>query len=345
MTERTAVHLVGSVPLPTVDAVFRAVCGGLGDRLPRVPDGETGSRGDFIGWQADLLLGHPQFEPTGEIGHYNPKPLSRLRPGVDPAEIRFTDLGYASAALDSYRTFERLAEHGVIPATARFQVCLPTPTAPVGAWVVPDDRAAVLPAYTARMRQEVAEIAAVVPPERLAVQWDVAAEIVQLDARFAERGPVRDAKLDEFVEVIAAMIDAVPAGVEAGVHLCYGDFDHKHGIEPVDMGTLVDVSNAIAARVDHELAWMHLPVPRDRSDAAYFAPLRDLRLAPATELYLGLVHLTDGLDGARARIETARRVVDAFGISTECGWGRRDPASIPALIDLHEQVAALMDLW
>src|SRR2546430_3323840 len=51
----------------------------------------------------------------------------------------------------------------------------------------------------------------------------------------------------------------------------------------------------------------HLPVPRDRTDPAYYAPLAALRLRPETELYLGLVHATDGVEGSARRMEVARR--------------------------------------
>ena len=35
-------HLVGSVPLPDAESVFRTLGTELGDRLRRLPDGETG---------------------------------------------------------------------------------------------------------------------------------------------------------------------------------------------------------------------------------------------------------------------------------------------------------------
>jgi hypothetical protein len=35
------VHLVGSVPLASAEDVFRTLGGALGDRLRRLPDGET----------------------------------------------------------------------------------------------------------------------------------------------------------------------------------------------------------------------------------------------------------------------------------------------------------------
>jgi hypothetical protein len=44
-------HLVGSVPLPEVEAVFVIAASALGDRLRRLPDGEPGARADWILWQ------------------------------------------------------------------------------------------------------------------------------------------------------------------------------------------------------------------------------------------------------------------------------------------------------
>src|SRR5256886_11683593 len=83
----------------------------------------------------------------------------------------------------------------------------------------------------------------------------------------------------------------------------------------------------------------HLPVPRDRTDEAYYAPLATLRLRPETELYLGLVHATDGIEGSARRLEVARRFVGDFGVATECGWGRRAPATVPALLRIHRELS------
>src|SRR5439155_15999924 len=44
------VHLVGSVPLKDARDVFETVSAALGDRLKRIPDGETGERSDWITW-------------------------------------------------------------------------------------------------------------------------------------------------------------------------------------------------------------------------------------------------------------------------------------------------------
>jgi hypothetical protein len=81
-------------------------------------------------------------------------------------------------------------------------------------------------------------------------------------------------------------------------------------------------------------------VPIDRSDDGYFKPLKDLRIDPATEIYLGLVHAVDGPDGTRRRIATASRHVKDFGIATECGMARaRTPEVVMGLLKVHAAVS------
>jgi hypothetical protein len=79
----------------------------------------------------------------------------------------------------------------------------------------------------------------------------------------------------------------------------------------------------------------------ERDDVAYFEPLKNLKLPRGTELYLGLVHRTDGIAGARGRLAAAKTVLTDFGVATECGFGRRPPESVSALLDLHRETALL----
>ena len=83
-----------------------------------------------------------------------------------------------------------------------------------------------------------------------------------------------------------------------------------------------------------------MQVPRSRTDDAYFAPLADLG---ACKLYLGLVHHTDSVAGYLARLATAKRHAQGFGISTECGFGRWPADTIPELLRIHREVAAALD--
>jgi hypothetical protein len=331
------VHLVGSVPLSTAEEVFRTASAILGKRLRRIPDGETGIRSGWIGWQFQLFASNPMFEviaPTPNL--YIPRPRLKLGSPRRSATITFEQLGYADAALDSYRLFAQLKQDGVIPTQYRFQVCLPTPLAPVSAFVVPEDQAEVELAYEAAMLTELDRITSTIPQDELAIQWDTAVEFAILE------GMVPTFLTDSKAEILKRLLrlgNRVPVPAEMGYHLCYGDAGHKHFKEPEDTGKLVEVANAIGAAIRRPLNWIHLPVPRNRSDGAYYAPLTNMHLLPETELYLGVVHFTDGVQGTLERIKVAQQFVSDFGVATECGFGRRPPDTIPALLQIHRQVA------
>jgi hypothetical protein len=83
-----------------------------------------------------------------------------------------------------------------------------------------------------------------------------------------------------------------------------------------------------------------MPVPEHRDDDGWFSPMRELRLRPETELYLGLLHPVDRDEGALRRIAAARRHVPHFGVGTECGWGRGTAEAVMGLLELHRGVSA-----
>lgn len=331
-------HLVGSVPLADSESVFREAATRLGSRLRRIPDGETGIRTNWIQWQWPLLAQVAQLETAGEEpGPWGPR--FKLRDGESITASDLPDTGYRDAALDSWLVFSRLKHEGVIAPATRFQVCLPTPLAVTHIRIVPAAQGAVEQAYEDKLLGELDDIVEAIPADQLAIQWDTAVEFAVLegllDTFVAEPEP-------DILDRLLQLGDHVPTDVEMGYHLCYGDVEHQHFVQPADTGKLVAIANGVAAGLDRPLNWIHMPVPRDRSDADYFAPLGDLRLHPETELYLGLVHITDGTDGARPRIAAARRFVDDFGVATECGFGRRPAETIPALLDLHAEVSRLL---
>jgi methionine synthase II (cobalamin-independent) len=346
------VLIVGSVPLVDSEAVFRALAGALGDRIRRLPDGETGERINWIEFQTPVFDRHPMFEPAPEDEGakadwrnaaadtvWKIKSWHRLRRGVSGSDVAFGSLGYAQAAKRSYEVFARLKQAGVILQPCRFQVSLPTPYNVIDQRIAPKDRLAVERAYEARMLEEIDEIAAAIPHGALAIQWDTAHEIQNLDGGRPHWFDDAEAGI---VERLARLGDSVPAGVELGYHLCYGDFNHRHFIEPKDSATLVRVANALSRQVDRAIDYIHMPVPLTRTDDAYFAPLRELALKPGCALYLGLVHFTDGVGGTLARVAAAQRVLSDFGIATECGFGRRPPETVPELLRIHAEVADRM---
>lgn len=338
--------LVGSVNLDDAQSVFLMAGEVLGGSLRSMPDGETGKRINWYMWQEDVMGRAPFLAKTGLSkgkDHGGVDHLGMPRFGVtgDLSGARFDDLGYADAAVASYKVFTRLRDQKKIPQGIRFQVSLPTPLAPLIVMIEPDDFLRVERLYEEAMHREIDKICKAIPAPDLAFQWDVAAEVgvleglTMLDGRMIFADPMRD--------VLARLLRIatwVPNGVALGFHLCYGDYQHKHWKEPKDTGLLVELANSMLAGVTRPIDWIHLPVPRDRDDDAYFAPLETLKLPSHTQLYLGLVHYTDGVTGGKRRIETAKRHVAAFGIATECGLGRRPPETMLPVMKLMATLAA-----
>ena len=326
------VHLVGSVPLANAGDVFATVGPSLGDRLRRLPDGETGPRADWIVWQYPVLSSRPQFEVAPPTPHsYRALPRLRLRDGEDGADLEFEQLGYADAAAASFGTFARLKRDGVVPRGCRFQVSLPTPLAPVSAFVAPADQAVAERAYEEAMLLELERILAELPHDQLALQWDTNYELGMLEGDV----PVWFGDVERGVlERLTRVSRPVPPEVELGFHFCAGHDEAAPRHVPRDLGRAAGIASGLAAGLDRPLDWVHMPVPRERTDAAFFAPLRDLRLQAGTELYLGLIH-AGAEDDARRAIAAAHATGAEFGVATACGWGRMSPRTVPTLVAAH----------
>jgi hypothetical protein len=338
ITRPIGAHLVGSIPLHDAGAVFRLASETLGPHLRRIPDGETGERSLWIAWQGKLLSEHPALETEEPApGQYAPFDRVHLKDGASADALAWRDgIGYAAAALDSYGTFKVLKREGVIPLDVQFQVSLPTPLATITQFVTTRDQAAVEPAYERQLLHELEVICAAIPHDQLAIQWDVAIEIGVWEGIGGMFTPWFAPMKDGIVERLARLATATPADVDLGFHFCYGDFAHEHFVQPNDLGNLVDLANRLIGAVSRPIEFVHVPVPRDRSDAEYFAALADLQLPDGCTLYLGLVHLSDGVDGTEQRIRAAQAVCGEFGVATECGFGRRPPDTVKALLEIHK---------
>ena len=332
------VHLVGSFPFDSTREVFDLCGPSLQGLLERIPDGEPGIRSQWINWQlTEVLPGTEQLEVGGQghIPNIPPFPTYRIKPGFAAADVKFPPLGYARAAIDSYRTLKEYQSLGKLDAGLRLQVSLPTPFVIAFAYFVPEVFGAIWPRYEAAMFAEVDAMLRVIPAQELAIQWDIAAEVTVLETPALEQRYTRAALVTGLVRAIDHV--AVPA--EVGLHLCYGDPGGKHVVEPKDLSLLVGLANEIRAAARRPISWLHMPVPQSRSDAAYFQSLTDLERDPGTRLHLGLVHRADGVEGGRARMRAAQRVVADFGIATECGLGRRPKDQIAEVLSIHAQLA------
>src|SRR5258705_6361735 len=341
-----AVLLVGSVPLENSEAEFRTTAHHLGRSALALPDGETGDRLTFVGWFSEKLGKRPEVEVAQEIPLGGPIAqtlrLYRMKPGNQLTALPLRPMGYAEVAKKSYEDFTRIRAEGVIPDGTLFQVSLPT--ALILSWFLKEPFAERIPVLEKAVLAEVTDIAEAVPAKDLLIQWDVALEIqAEEAARYPDNAPEflkRDWSFEQGMASLARMCDGVPRNVRVGVHFCYGDPDGKHIIQPRDMSVMVDSYNALATRVTRPIEYVHMPVPIDRNDDPYFAPLDKLKREAPTRLFLGVVHPEEGVPGARVKLAAARPHASDFGVACECGLGRRPPASIPALLDLHREVAA-----
>lgn len=341
------VHLVGSVPLQDAATVFGTVATALGDRVRRLPDGETGVRSDWITWLEPVFAENPALEPSDEIFRLHetatPRRRYRLKRGCIIGDIHFDNLFYADVARQSYGAFRRLRDAGMIRRGMRFQIDLVPAHSVLWLFVAEALQAPLDPIYNAAVAREIEKLAAAIPHADLAIQFDVASAVF---ARLERNetgvyGASKEAMADQFAAILAGLANRVPTDVELLFHFCYGDSNHRHVVEPTDMADMVEMANRLTRAIARPIQLIHMPVPRSRSDDAYFAPLADLRLGPETELALGLVHFTDGLDGTRRRMATAARHRKDFAIATECGFGRRPPETIPELLRIHAQAAAI----
>jgi len=339
------VHLVGSVPLADAREVFETVSAVLGPRLKRIPDGETKERTDWVFWLEPVFACNPALEPSGQLFYVHPNAKGRMRyrlkPGFTTKDIRFDNLFYADVASSSFAEFDMLQRAGKIPANCRFQVDLVPAHSVLWLFLQDELHEAIDPVFNDAVRREIDKLAAAIPHQKLAIQFDVASAVFARLQRNETSVYGRDKQemLANFAGILTRLADHVPADIELMFHFCYGDNNHRHVVEPINMADMVDLANRLTRDVARPINLIHMPVPRDRDDKAYFAPLKRLQLKPVTELSLGLVHYTDGVAGTRRRLATAERFVQDFSIATECGFGRRPPETIPQLLQIHAEVA------
>jgi hypothetical protein len=341
------VHLVGGVPLANAEDVFTTASGILGSALPRIPDGEVGRK--WMEWFAPIITDNPKLEKTDEQfrPHAGGAPTFRYRlaPGMRAEDVVFTGLRHASITLESYAIFKALKDRGVIRPEVRFQCTLAHPIPIIRRYFPENLQDALEPALENAILAEVTKIAAAIPHDQLAIQWDCASAVfATLELGQPSRfGQTREAMYDALAERLARFGRAMPADVELLYHFCYGNSNGRHSVEPSSTRDAVAMANRVTALLGpgRPIQLIHLPVPIARDDDAYFTSLRGLELQPQTTIALGLVHLGDGVAGTQRRMATAEKFIDRYAIGTECGLSHVPKDRVVDTLRLQAQLAGV----
>src|SRR5258708_3593539 len=343
--------LVGSIPLDTVEEVMRTFAAPLGRYLPAMPDGEVGERRSWVNRFSYLLFnGHPDLEtlrrPPKIDGVEQPLPVKRneswqfrVRPGVE--RVRFglpgLRLGYARDATNSYFIFRTLRDQGLFPADVRFQVSIPMINSVIRTlyFPKPGDIEKVRPGFEEALAAEIAVIVRRIPAKDLAIQWDLAGELLAVYGQ--PDNPPGEALIETHVAPVRRLSALLPAEAALGFHFCFGTFGGWPAFAPADLGRAVELINASVAAAPRPIAWVHIPT-LDRTDDAFYAPLAQLQTGDA-RIYLGMIHSMPTL---RQRLAVVRKFVPSFGLAAYCGFGRTPPEQLPQLLEDHLQALELL---
>jgi hypothetical protein len=348
------VLVVGSVPLPSAEMVFRTCTRELGPYVFAYPDGEVGNRRYWTFYLASTTYAnHPDLESVdvpasglvmkpgrGTTEDEINRTWWRFQLGKGVETPVFDDLHYAEVASESYAVFTQLRDEQVIPAEARFQVSLPATGSAIMPFFARSTEWPVLyDAYRLAMRREVQRIVDAIPPRDLVIQWDIATEVRDILAGssllfpWAPRVAIDEKwrwHLRDFEELSANL----PEEACLGYHFCFGTWGGWPHSTAADMSVCVRFANEAVARAGRRVDYLHMPVMPDAGEA-FFAPLQQLRVGE-TRAYLGIV-LGDGAEAFQRRAIEARRYIPKFGIASYCGWGREDSTRLPSLLtDLRE---------
>src|SRR5947209_3555023 len=185
--------LVGSLPADSAESALRAGAELFDDMVFALPDGETGPRAAWVGFERERLVRpHPDVEtvqatqsPTGIPRHAYETPVFKIREGV--RELRWDSWPRIDDAIASYQEFRRLREEGVIPAGLRFQIGLPFPSSAMNGFKADfgSDYPIAERGFEELFGRELQRLTAEIPPDELAVQWDVCYEVLDLEGVLA----------------------------------------------------------------------------------------------------------------------------------------------------------------
>jgi hypothetical protein len=337
--------LVGSLPAGDTEEAFRAGGGLFGDLVFALPDGETGPRAGWVGYERERLV-RPNpgvatvsetASPTGLPRHAYETPVFAIKPGI--TELYWDTWPRIDDAIASYEIFRRLKADGVIPRDLRFQVGLPFPASALNGFKADFGRDYPIAerAFEDLVARELIRLTDAIPAGDLAIQWDVCYEVLDIEGVLAWTAP---GARERFTGPAGRLTRLIPEDVLVGYHLCYGTFPEWPMYEARDMGLLVQMANYAVASSGRTVDWLHLAGPKylRSEDERFFQPLEGLAAGDA-RVFLGIILPIDGVPGLKRRHATASRHLAEFGVAMYCGFGRQPGLDHAETLRDHRQAA------
>ncbi|NKJ39522.1 hypothetical protein [Rhizobium sp. SG570] len=304
LPQSTRIHLVGDFPRHTECDIYELCHAQLGNRLLYYPDTGIVDGEDIRTW----LAGADRATGLSHHARASLEALNALKEAVAlPAGVR--------ASLSILAAFQ----------ISRF--------AKPGDRVQPDADAA----YAAWLMNEIKRVVTDIPSSATDLAVQIKLPFADL-AEAAESDAADSALADALLDSVTNIIDAVPETIPVAVHMnCRDGAGFK--IQPMHFTDMAELSNRLQERCVRRIDLVHIPVPLVVSDESFFAPLRRLALRSESKLCLGLIHLSDGVEGAMRRIALARTGFPEFALAARSGFAAREPAVIADFLKLHADVA------
>jgi hypothetical protein len=267
------------------------------------------------------------------------KHVDRIKPLRPPAELdKHLDLGYYTYFKSSYPVFKKLREEKG-RADLKFQVGVPTGLGITFTMMSPVDAFRYANAFNRRIAYEASQIIAEAGDEVI-FQVEIPAELA-----LAYRLPGLGNTIG--VRQVMSLVKLLPATAKVGIHLCLGDLNNEALTRAKTLNTMVTFSNKLIAAWPqaNPPLYCHYPLAEAADpphlEAAYYAPLQNIKLPPDTDFVAGFVHEKLNADQGRQILKAIEDVRGKpVGIACSCGMGRRTTPIADTLLEKMKEVAA-----
>lgn len=353
MTKRMST-LIGSMPFADERDAMTKALDALGDSLYALPDGEIGERTDAnksgkrSAWIVSVFercLEDPDtFEVVRDMKRNEAglpadyEHVPRFKPKYPPGQLTdYLNLGYHEYYTESYPIFKELrAERNL--DHVKFQVGIPSPMGLTMLMLSIPNVLRYTNDFSNRLAYEINQIMKEAGDDVI-FQIELVTEVV-----LAHRLP--SLAMGMLLRSTFDLLSKIDAGAKIGFHLCVGDLNNKKMTEAETLDKLVLMANTLIKGFPSklELLYMHFPLAEAADpptmDAAYYAPLKDVKMPGDAKLIAGFVH-------EKRTVEELRQIRDAIeghvghevGVACSCGLGRRSSDVALQLLDLTDKVA------